>query len=265
MKSFFSYRYIIAIALVIAGMIFYSNGSFIKKDDLINKNIDINNQNQAVVRNPVSVVSNSKNIPSPNVPSLKTSENGSVTWVDSEEQKNELELWALSRGKVSFTYTDTYDSYDKVTLEALARNNHDVKAMTKLGTNIPGDEGRKWLNMAAIYGSSFALAMAGVYASGIHPTESEGIKKAALIDSLVYKKVAELRNDYYSGRFVSVDLYEAKLGLVLSDQDKSEAEERSHLLYDALEVQRIQLGLGKFDNSVPVLVEAFYKETGLKK
>ncbi|HTF97127.1 MAG TPA: hypothetical protein VL995_13410 [Cellvibrio sp.] len=188
-------------------------------------------------------------------------DNPSLEWTDSVEQKQEFEAWTSSRGYVSTPWTgDSYDAYDDATLQMLAEKNQDLKAMIFLGIRASGEERIKWLNRAAVYGSSYALLWAGSGYAALHPTESEQVKKANLIKALAYKKVLELRNDFYSSRGINIKLYESKLGISLSDHDKALAEQKAQTLYSELESQRIQLGLGKFDNSVPPAVEAYYQK-----
>jgi hypothetical protein len=260
---------VIIFFFIIFGLAFNGHWLSIIKDDTGNKIIDVVDSNKQAVQevpNHANAISDGKKASFVGAQSLKFSEASPIVWSDSEDQKNELELWYVSRGKVNSTYAETYDSYDKATLEAMALNNHDVTAMTYLGRRaLNMEEMRKWYNMAAIYGSSFALMLASSKSAGISQAEPEDIKRAALTDALMYKKVAELRNDYRSSRGAAMDLYESSLGLTLNEQDKVIAEEKSHQLYSALEAQRVELGLGKFDNSVPPLVEAFYIEVGLKK
>ncbi|HTF97128.1 MAG TPA: hypothetical protein VL995_13415 [Cellvibrio sp.] len=184
-----------------------------------------------------------------------------LEWTNSIEQMQELNLWAQERGKVSFPVQgDDYDTYDNMTLQSLAENNHDVKAMTILGVKLRGDTGLHWLRLAAIYDSSYALTWAGSISTAVSLSAPEEVKRAGLIDALTYKKVAEIRGDFYSSRGINMDHFETQLRVRLTDEDKALAEKKARPLYDELESQRIQLGLGKFDNSVPPAVEAYYRK-----
>ncbi|HTF97129.1 MAG TPA: hypothetical protein VL995_13420 [Cellvibrio sp.] len=198
--------------------------------------------------------------PRPN-PQAHITVSAQLDWTGSVEQRQVLNSWAQGRGQLSSSVQgDDYDTYDNMALQSLAENNHDVKAMTILGVRLRGAEGIRWLNLAAVYGSSYALVCASAISTAVSPSASEEVKRAGLIDALTYKTVAEIRGDFYSSRSANMDHFETQLGVRLTDEDKALAEKKARPLYDELEAQRIQLGLGKFDNSVPPAVEAYYRK-----
>lgn len=182
-----------------------------------------------------------------------------VEWNFTDDQKREVRAWARSRGSVTIGSDPEYYSYNREILRALAENSQDVKAMSVLAQMSVPVERLKWYRLAAVYGSSDALAGAALAAFANDSGAPEALKRAQLIESLAYLKVAELRNDFLAGRGVDIDELQNQAGVRLTQEDKAAAEQMAQPLYDELEAQRIQLGLGKFDNSVPPVVEAYYR------
>jgi hypothetical protein len=194
--------------------------------------------------------------------------NNIETWVGSDQQNAELKTWAQSRGWIDITYRAMadYETYNKETLERMANEDHNMQAMMRLGIEFREYE---WLEKAAVYGSSFALTCLAIKDLPIgKPAEEQGseeTQRLAYIESLAYKKAAELRNDYYTSQAASKSRYKQAYGITLTEEDIRKSEKRAQEIYNNLEAQREKLGLGKFDNSVPPSVEAYYRYFELKK
>jgi hypothetical protein len=183
----------------------------------------------------------------------------SVKWEYTDAQMQEVRAWARSRGSVTIRSDGEYYSYNLETLRTLAENSHDVKAMTVLAQMSGAAERLKWYRLAAVYGSSDALVGAAIASFENDPATPDDVKRAQLLDALAYKKVAELRNDFLATRGFDIETLQNQAGIRLTDEDKTMAEQMAQPLYDELEAQRVQLGLGKFDNSAPPVVEAYYR------
>lgn len=190
-----------------------------------------------------------------------TSSNSEIVWLGTEEQIAELDEWQISRGwfDTSNANQDDYKTYSKEALEELAKNG-DIKALHLLEKSASLSESKDLMLKAAVYGSTRAFAnlinIATTEYSG-SPTEIEA--KETLINIAVFSTLAQMRSDFLLPLENEVLRFEKKYAVTLDDADLQLVAEKSSALYNDLERQREQLGLGKFDNSIPPVVQAYYK------
>ena len=189
-----------------------------------------------------------------------------VIWIGDAAQNDERLAWLAARGwyDVSNNNKDDYKTYSKEALEQLA-NNGDLKALTLLVKGTGGSERKNLETKAAVYGSTFALV--GLIRATL-PLSAEVLsseqKKARILEGAAYAKVAEMRGDLwptYEDHLKEIEdgTYKEKF----TDEDRQAIDAIANDIYADLESQRMALGLGKFDNSYPPLIRAYYKSIGV--
>jgi hypothetical protein len=154
------------------------------------------------------------------------------------------------------TPNDAYVSYDQQTLEKLAGSG-DVRAIQALAKLLDSQykfsEAQNLYKRAAVLGSTYALAELSRTAAG----ESIGelaldVKKAHVLESMAYAKVAAMRGDsfrYFADMGVPTATNPTQIPL--TQDDYASVQPLAQKIYDSLQTQRSELGLGAFDNSVP--------------
>lgn len=160
-----------------------------------------------------------------------------------------------------------YESYDTGTLETLA-NNGDVRAMLQLARRYAeefiakgdADKGLELRNelyfKAAVYGSTGALLQLGLAANTGSLKSSKKGRELAL-EPLAYYEVAAMRGDRLAKSRLS-DLSIKENDLILNDADYAYIETRAEEIYQDLQRQRHDLGLGEFDNEIPEPVVRYF-------
>lgn len=172
--------------------------------------------------------------------------------------------WFATRGTYSFygpEHQDDYQNYDRETLEKLS-NSGDIHAMHILSDRSSTvDESKSILDRAAVYGSTEALAQIGAIneiKNKIHQKTPEE-RKPIILESLAYYEAAQMRGDWW----VKIQRGESLLSRYpteITQKDSAYIQNRGKEIYENLQKQRTELGLGEFDNSVPDEVMKFYEE-----
>lgn len=84
------------------------------------------------------------------------------------------------------------------------------------------------------------------------------------MEAISYIEVAQIRGDISAGDSYRQAL-EMDYGITPSGDELVQVLERAEEIYKNLESQRVALGLGKFDNSIPPIAEAYYRYQGFIK
>lgn len=177
----------------------------------------------------------------------------------------EIKKWFAERGNYNFYGPDAlsdYAGYDMETLERLG-DSGDIKAMHVMADRAKSfDELKKILWKAAIYGSTEALIQLG----GSKENDEGSIdkipverQKEKILEIMAYYEVAQMRGDWW-GNITSAPSLIKRFPVDLSEHDKQLIKIGAEHIYNNLQAQRTELGLGNFDNSVPDLVIKFYEE-----
>lgn len=192
-----------------------------------------------------------------------TSEDPISTWQpDDQAAQAQVTEWLVSRGWHSMyglDVQDDYDAYSPEVLQTLAEQG-DIRAIHKVASRAPAAEQNRLLTKAAVYGSTLAfseLATGVLVDSGIKADSRESEKKSAVVTAMAYLEVAKIRGDSTASILKFVDP-EARYRLTLTDVDKQQISQEAQRIYADLEQQRISLGLGEFDNTVPPVVHAYF-------
>jgi hypothetical protein len=122
------------------------------------------------------------------------------------------------------------------------------------------------LDKAAIHGSIFALKMQAnslLAHSGITASSPQADKKRVLFEAAAYGEVAKIRGDLMTTGSSDDTYLEKTYNLNFSEEDRKTILARSQEIYADLEAQRISVGLGKFDNSIPPTVRAYFRAMGV--
>lgn len=186
--------------------------------------------------------------------------------------QEDVKNWFGDRGYNIWGAIKEYDSYNEETLKNLA-DNGDLRALSvleKLYSSKNTYEGHKMAQAirekSAIYGSTDALATLGTVKHSEFmslPATDEG-RTPALIEALAFYQAAQLRGDSLS-YFTSGNYLINNNGNLLTGDDYQKINTRAQEIYSDLESKRIELGLGKFDNSVPDAVKEFFNKMNPKK
>jgi hypothetical protein len=183
----------------------------------------------------------------------------------------ELVGWNNQRGYISAEDMQIYESYSEETLKDLSTSG-DVKAMLVLGRyyltkDYRPQESAAQFHKAAVYGSTVALvhlalsAQADLLRDEAYKT-AEGQAQDA-IESMALFKVAAMRGDL-RGSFANINAYKEvykvryKQELVIGQEQLDKIDLRAKAIYDELQQERYQLGLGDFDNSTPEVLKKSY-------
>lgn len=184
-----------------------------------------------------------------------------------DKSRAEIRSWFLSRGTAGFSGKDAifdYMSLDRATLEKML-NEGNVNVLFSLIFNdnffVKGDEAIQYIEKAIVMGSSDALLSASIHfetlAGGLGGKLTREERTQYIVDSLAYLRVAELRGDFWPS-IQSKHRLTRQFKSFLTEDVKSQINPRADELYSKFEQQRINLGLGPFDNSVPQSVIDFY-------
>jgi len=190
-----------------------------------------------------------------------------IVWIPGDKaQIEQVTSWLASRGwyDMSIGSQDDYKTYSKDTLEQLAENG-DIKALQILAKNAGSSESIILLSKAAVYGSVFALsdlANTVIAFDQLDATAPEIEKKKVMIEAAAYGVVAARRGDFEPTPVSQIEYLERRYNVKLNEMDQLAISKRSDEIYSQLESQRIALGLGKFDNTIPPTVQAFYRYIG---
>lgn len=199
-----------------------------------------------------------------------TTSSEEIVWEATPEQIAELRKWKASRGwyDTSQANQDDYKSYSREVLKQLA-DSGDLNALHMLNRGAPIPEKKALLTKAIMYGSTFAIVimtdveMPEYHLMGQQPTDEE-IKKD-VINAAVYPVLAKMRGELDYTPESEFPKLEKEFAVQLSDADRKLIEEKAAKLYAELESQREQLGLGKFDNTIPPIAQAYYRSNGVLK
>lgn len=117
------------------------------------------------------------------------------------------------------------------------------------------DQTKKYLTKAIVYGDRELLEKAAIFlADPVDYSDPESIRKATL-KKLSFWEFASMRGNHmnkYYGAVNEINVYEGLFGkLNLTAEDKDFIYKNAKKIYDSFEQERINLGLGPFDNSVP--------------
>lgn len=183
-------------------------------------------------------------------------------WVTTDGQ-NEFHNFLQSRGHGLTAENSDFNSYDLNTLEKLAESSNDLKVLHALAhrymTSGLRDKATETYEAAALHGSSNALIQIGEYYSADYAVNRElSIEEKRKLAQLTlgYHQAALLRGDYYAvpSAKTFIDVH----GIVLNENDQARVAEIAKQIYDELQAKRIELGLGKFNDTVPDGVKGFY-------
>lgn len=187
---------------------------------------------------------------------------------DDSQLKSQLNSWYESRGwyeTIDSNTTDDYRTYTKETLQQLA-NDGDIRALQLLASRASKSEFEPLLTKAAIHGSVFAFSMfsnAIMSHSGITEHSNRLEKLPLIIEAAAYGEVAKMRGNFLISGDSDITYLENTYGINLTTKEKKTVLARAQEIYTNLESQRINLGLGKFDNSIPPVVQAYYRAMGV--
>jgi hypothetical protein len=176
----------------------------------------------------------------------------------------EFKQWSYSRGHTYWFEgkTDEYSAYDLETLKKLA-NSGDIHAMEAL-SRYPGISGKSkimLLNRAAVYGSTSALQSIAIgLDSEYSPTDDNFDEKLTpeerhtnQLEAMAYYELAGLRGDK-GVKLGGLKYYASYKKIEFTAEEKQQIKVRGRELYNELQQQRTNLGLGDFDNTVPASV-----------
>ncbi|MBK8187918.1 MAG: hypothetical protein IPK77_12140 [Cellvibrio sp.] len=217
-----------------------------------------------------------------NIQLEKIVSNQSISEVDSKIQQVSLNMnqqqsarvdevlaWQADRGwyDTGKETQDDYKTYSEETLKQLA-DQGDIKALHLLARLAPLELAIQLYTKAAVYGSTFALFNIQetlLTQSGITKENSEELKHPVLIEAAAYIQVATMRGDMLNAKYISsISSLESRFNFQFSGDDLEQANLRAQDIYDSLEAERIALGLGKFDNSIPPAIKIYFKASGIE-
>jgi hypothetical protein len=262
-------KYIFAVILVMLLISFAV--SFVIKDG--NSKSETNNEAQVISSDilgaaQVSTAAQENRVVQPEAETSVPANAQIEKWNRSPAQIAALTEWKEQRGWYD-TSEATQDDYKTYSSDALKRfaDEGDLRALHLLVRRSHGSEERKKLLVkAAMYGSTFALAGLNIEVletSDVAANMSDEQKRAMMVEALSYVAVAKKRGELTYADSEKAETLEERYNVKLSDTDKQKIESRAEEIYSDLETQRIALGLGKFDNSIPPVVMSFYKFMGV--
>lgn len=180
--------------------------------------------------------------------------------------------WHADKGYFTEEDLSAYQSYSDDELNSLIKNG-DVRAMDLMARkmveqNMP-ETATVLYWMAAVHGSSASLRNLAFlaepdYKLGETTEEHKIVYRQSVIESLALMQTAALRGDIRNaaqGVKSVKQLYESqsKEQLVLSSAEQLRIETRSQEIYEQLQKQRRELGLGEFDNSISKVERLLYE------
>ena len=98
----------------------------------------------------------------------------------------------------------------------------------------------------------------------VYQNSPEEKKRPVLIEAAAYISVAASRGDLYNFKYMGIGLYESRFNMKLSESDLNLVSSRAQEIYNSLESQRIELGLGQFDNSIPPAIKEYFRASGVE-
>lgn len=187
-----------------------------------------------------------------------------VKWIGGDATQIEvLQRWQAERGwykLLNMEGSTDYETYSTETLKQLAEDGS-LQALHQLAKGIDLTQSKHYLDKAAVLGSTLAFTEMSekilIYADISRGTPRD-IKMPVVIEALAYNEVSALRGDLaaWDMQYRQIEmLYD----VTLTPVDKQLIHERATKIYQDLEAQRISLGLGAFDNTVPPIVKAYQK------
>jgi len=228
--------------------------------------------NQTILTDTVAVhhpvaeqVTTKQTVPEPSVDTLAVP----AEKVQESAQLDEVLSWKAARGwyDTSNDTADDYKTYSEEILKQLA-DNGDIKALHLLARWAPLDESSRLLTKAAIHGSTFALVGLSnrVDTDGVLVEKKipEDKRRPILIEAAAYRQVAAMRGDLMVAKFQGISFLESVYDMKLTNLDLEQVNSRAREIYDSLESERIALGLGKFDNSIPPAIKVYYRASGVE-
>lgn len=171
--------------------------------------------------------------------------------------------WEESRGRFDEETLKDYAGYDLETLRSLVKSG-DVKAMIALARLYVSEQysaeyGVKYsmplLKTAAIHGSSYALELYAIQYEAEHFVNGTH-DRAVLLESLSWSNAAALRGDIYPNNSATLEL--RRRNIQLNTEEIQSVWRRSEEIYKQLLAERRAMGLGDFDDSVPVEVQKYF-------
>jgi len=182
----------------------------------------------------------------------------------SPTNKEEIDQWLYSRGYTSSLSgkDEEYKSYSLEALKTLA-NGGDINAMLVLAGKIAvtnETESKLLIKRAAAFGSTRALQLLAIdieYSASLakQPLPAEEKRKLQL-ESMAYYEVAALRGDKVTWHYGESSFKNAgKIDFTETEWQQIKASAK--IIYNELQQQRTELGLGEFDNSVPDSVKKY--------
>lgn len=180
--------------------------------------------------------------------------------------------WHADKGYFTEDDLSAYQSYSDDDLNNLIKSG-DVRAMDLQARRLVDkkmSEAAKVLYwMAAVHGStaslkSIALLSEPDYKLGETVEEHNVVFRQSVIESLALMQTASLRGDIRNAAQGIKSLkqlyeYQAKAQLVLSPDENLYIESRGQEIYEQLQRQRRELGLGEFDNSTSKVEQLLYE------
>ncbi|QEY17173.1 hypothetical protein D0C16_15015 [Cellvibrio sp. KY-GH-1] len=188
------------------------------------------------------------------------------TWspMGDEASKAKIMSWFSARGNYSFYGPDEkrdIQNYDLETLKKLS-DSGDIRAMHELANRAETIEGaNSILYRAAIFGSTAAISQIG---SSIESWQNidqlpDDQRNAFIVEALAHYEAATLRGDWW-GSINDGGSLKRRYSYQPDEHDMARIRNRAKEIYDELQRQRTDLGLGDFDNTVPDEVMKFYEE-----
>lgn len=225
-----------------------------------------------VTANPIEAVDRGDDNPSVSnsneeVSHIKEAQQVIAEWklVGTPQEEAEQAAWLGVSG--NYYGVTEYDSYDVETLKKLAETG-DLHAMHKLANWYVSDQnfldyGFKFaeplLWRAAIYGSSGAISeLAEIQYSKRYGNDSEEEKRQLLLDAMAFYRAAELRGDRWGTLTIKKSLMKNN-NFSFASQELDVINKRAQEIYSDLQSQRLELGLGEFDNSVSPAVKKLFE------
>ncbi|PUA28528.1 MAG: hypothetical protein B0W54_19000 [Cellvibrio sp. 79] len=186
----------------------------------------------------------------------------------------ELVRWDDERGYISGNDMQIYQSYSEETLKDLS-DSGDVKAMIMLGSyyiqkeNKPEESAAQY-HKAAVYGATSVFAdlasKAQIDALSNETDKTDEGREQVVTEVMALYKVVAMRGDP-RGSTANINAYQEvykvryKQELSLGEDQLNKIDLRAKAIYDELQKERHQLGLGDFDNSTPDVIKKSYSKS----
>lgn len=191
--------------------------------------------------------------------------------INNPAEQEELAKWKLKRG-TDLSHDPEYESYDSDTLRKLG-NSGDIRALAVLSNKYAGYPDAKGQRFAAaarikaaMYGSTYATKQQAIHAMQMRATaKNDTERKTLLLEGMAWYKLGLLIGDptYYFKEIESPTYVNEGVELTATDFEK--INEMTHRIYSSLEASRNKVGLGNFDNSMPAVVEDYFKKIDPRK